>query len=487
MKLSSITVGAAVTLLGAVPLVGQTPPDRSHPPELGPTPQLKLPAIQRFTLSNGLPVLLLEKHGVPLVQANVMLQVGAVMDPSGKSGLASMTAAMLDEGAGNRTALQLADAIEFLGARLSTGAGQHTSIIQLHTPLPKLDSALALLADVTLRPAFPADELERQRKERLTTLTQWRDQPRSIASVIFSQTLFGSSHPYGLQPVGDPTSLASFTVTDLKTYYQTHYRSGNATIVVVGDVTASTIRPKLEAAFGKWTGSATPKPALPDVKQVAARQVYLVDKPGAAQSEIRIGRIGVPRLTEDYFPLVVMNTILGGSFTSRLNQNLREAHGYTYGASSAFDFRPAPGPFVAAAAVQTDVTDKALAEFIKELKAITDSVTSQEVTRAKNYVALGFPAEFQSVSAIALQLGDLVTYGLPDDYLNNYIGRVQQVTKADVERVARKYIDPDRIAIVVVGDRTKVEPGVRALKLGEIKLLTVDDVLGKPPASTSAR
>jgi predicted Zn-dependent peptidase len=474
-------------LLAGAPLRGQAPPDRSHPPELGPTPQLKLPAIQRFALSNGLPVVLLEKHGVPLVQVNIQFQVGAVADPPGKSGLASMTAAMLDEGAATRTALQLADAIEFLGARLSTGAGQHTSVVQLHTPLPKLDSALALLADVTLRPTFPADELERQRKERLTTLTQWRDQPRSIASVIFSQTLYGASHPYGRQTLGDPNTVATLSAADLKAYYQANYHPGNATVIVVGDVTAAAIRPKLEAAFGKWAGAATPKVTLTDAKQVPTRQVYLVDKPGAAQSEIRIGRIGVPRLTEDYFPLIVMNTILGGSFTSRLNQNLREEHGYTYGASSGFDFRPAPGPFVAAAAVQTDVTDKALGEFMKELKGITDSVSPTEVTRAKNYVALGFPAEFQSVSTIALQLGDIVTYGLPDDYLNNYIGRVQQVSRADIERVAKKYIDPNHIAIIVVGDRSKVEQGVRSLNLGEVKLLTVDDVLGGPPRSTPTR
>ena len=483
----SMVLGAVTALvIAGAPLAAQAP-DRSKPPELGPTPQLKLAAIQRFTLANGLPVVLLEKHEVPLAQLNLMVQGGAVMDPAGKSGLAAMTAAMLDEGAGSRSALQLADAIEFLGARLSTGAGQHTSLIQLHAPVGKLDSALRLMADVVLRPSFSGEELERQRKERLTTLNQWRDQPRSIASVIFSQTLFGSTHPYGLQTVGDPKSVASFTTADLRSFYQLWFRPANSTLIVVGDVSVATIKPKLEAALGSWTGAASAKPALPAAKQVAARQVYLVDKPGAAQSEIRIGRIGVPRLTEDYFPLIVMNTILGGSFTSRLNQNLREEHGYTYGAGSAFDFRPTPGPFVASAAVQTDVTDKALAEFMKELRAINDSVSDAEVTRGKNYLALGFPAEFQSASAIALQLGDLVTYGLPDEYLNNYIGRVMQVTKADVLRVARKYIDPAKIAIIIVGDRSKIETGVRALKLGEVKLLTIDDVLGAPPATSSSR
>ncbi|MBI4499682.1 MAG: insulinase family protein [Gemmatimonadetes bacterium] len=480
MRISwSIALAAATAITVAVPLAGQEPPDRSRPPQLGPTPELKLPPIQRFTLSNGLAVVLLEKHQVPLVQVNVMVQAGAVMDPPAKSGLAAMTAAMLDEGAGKRNALELADAIEFLGATLSAGAGQHTSLIALHTPLSKLDSAIGLLADVTLRPTFAAEELERQRKERLTTFTQWRDRPSSIASVIFSRTLYGTSHPYGAQAVGDPSSVAALTVADLRDFHQARFHPGNATLIVVGDVTTAGIRPKLEAAFGQWLGAATGKPSLPEPKQVATRQVFLVDKPGAAQSEIRIGRIGVPRLTEDYSPLIVMNTILGGSFTSRLNQNLRETHGYTYGAFSAFDFRPAAGPFIASAAVQTDVTDKALSEFMKEIKGITDSVSAQEVTRAKNYLALQFPSEFQSVSSIATRLGDVVAYGLPDDYFNTYVRRVMQVTRAEVERVAKKYIDPQRIAIIVVGDRSKVEPGVRALKLGELRTLTVDDVLGK--------
>ena len=482
-SVSALVFSAA--LIAALPLAGQAP-DRSKPPELGPVPGLRLPPVRRFTLPNGLSVVLLEKHEVPLVQVNVLVQAGAVMDPSGKSGDAAVTASMLDEGAGSRNALQLADAIEFLGAKVTANSGQHTSVVALHTPVARLDSALALLADVTLRPTFPPDELERERTRRLTTFTQWRDEPRSIASVIFSRTLYGTAHPYGRQVVGDPATIGALTVADLRGFHQAYYRPANATVIVVGDVTAAAIRPKLEAAFGAWSGGAPPKPLLPAAKQVATRRILLVDKPGAAQSEIRIGRVGVSRLSEDYFPIVVMNTILGGSFTSRLNQNLREKNQYTYGAFSAFDFRPSTGPFVASAAVQTNVTDKALVEFTREIRGITDSVTSAEIARAKNYVALQFPGEFQSVENIARQLADVVTYGLADNYLNNYIGQVMGVTKADVERVAKKYIDPERIAIIVVGDRSQVEQGIRNLKLGELRLLTVDDVLGKAPASTSA-
>jgi predicted Zn-dependent peptidase len=214
---------------------------------------------------------------------------------------------------------------------------------------------------------------------------------------------------------------------------------------------------------------------------VEKRRIYLVDKPGAAQTEIRIGRIGVPRKTNDYYAISVMNTILGGSFTSRLNQNLREQHGYSYGAFSSFSFRPLPGPFIASAAVQTEVTDKALAEFIKELNRILKPVTDDELVRGKNYVALSFPSEFQNVGQIAGNLQELVIYDLPDDYFNNYTSRILAIDKKDVQRVAKKYIDPEKVAIILVGDRAKIEGGVRALNLGPIELLTIEQVLGKAP------
>jgi predicted Zn-dependent peptidase len=457
-------------------------PDRSKPPELGPPPALKLPPIQHFKLSNGLPVVFMEKHEVPLAQINLLVKAGAAMDPAGKNGLANMTAAMMEEGAGPRNALQLADAIDFLGVDISASAGQHTSVVALHTPLSKLDSALALFADVALRPTFPQEELQRQRQERLTTLVQWHDQPRAIASVLFSRTLYGAKHPYGLPALGDEKTLRGFRVEDLKNFHSTYFRSNNATLIVVGDATSAVILPKLEAAFGKWEAGKIPTSTWPGVAQVQKRQVWLVDKPGAAQSEIRIGRIGAPRLTEDYFALVVMNTMLGGSFTSRLNQNLREQHGYSYGARSSFDFLPLAGPFLAAAAVQTAVTDKALVEFMKELNGMLQPAPDEELSRAKNYVALGFPQDFQSVAQIAGQLSELVVYGLPDDYFDNYLQRLLAVTKDDVLRVAKKYIVPEKIAIIVVGDRKETEKGIRALNLGPMQVMTIDEVLGKAPA-----
>lgn len=476
-KVSMVLVG----VLMLTTLLYAQGPDRSKPPELGPAPSLKLPAIQHFKLSNGLPVVLMEKHGVPLVQISLLVKVGSVYDPAGKSGLASLTADMMDEGAGKRNALELADAIDFLGASISSGAGMHTSVVSLHTPLSKMDQAIPLMADIAVRPTFPSDELERKRKDRLTALMQWHDEPRAIASILFNRTLFGTQHPYGIPTLGNEQSIRSFKAEDLKNFHSSYFHAGNATLIIVGDVTSTTLLPMLEAAFGKWQKKPIEKTNWQTVKQVDERKILLVDKPGAAQSEVRIGRIGVERMTEDYFPLIVMNTILGGSFSSRLNQNLREQHGYSYGAASAFEFRPTPGPFLASSSIQTGVTDKALTEFMKELNGILQPVTDEELARAKNYLALGYPDNFQSVSQIAGQLTELAVYGLPDEYFNKYIERVLAVTKTDVERVAKKYLNPEKIAIIIVGDRKTIEKGVSDLKLGAMEILSIEDVLGKVP------
>lgn len=455
-------------------------PDRSKPPELGPPPSLQLPPIQRFTLSNGLSVVMMEKHQVPLVQVNMLVRAGTAMDPAGKRGLASMTAAMMEEGSGDRDALAFADAVDFLGANISVTAGMHTTTVSLFTPLSKLDSALALFGDVVLRPRFPAAELERKRLERLTALQQWHDEPRVIASVLLNEELFGTRHPYGLPSMGEERSIRSFTVDDLRQFYTTYFSPTNATLIVVGDVTPAQITPKIEQVLAGWKVKHVPTATWPEAKQVERRKVLLVNKPDAPQSVIRIGRIGVARTTEDYYAITVMNTILGGSFTSRLNSNLREQRGYSYGAGSQFSFLPLPGAFVAFSDVHAEVTDRALAEFVKELRAIA-SITDEELERAKNYIALSYPGEFQSVGAIANALAEVVIYNLPDDHFTTYTQRILAVTRDDVERVARKYVDPERIIIVVVGDRTKIEKGIAELNLGPIEHRSIQDVLGKPP------
>ncbi len=473
------SIAAALLICLAVSTYAQQP-DRSKPPEPGPAPSLTLPKIQHLKLPNGLPIVLMEKHQVPLVQINLIVKAGTANDPADQRGLASITAAMMEEGAGNRNSLQFSDAMDFLGANLSVNAGMHTTTVSLFTPFSKIDSALALFADVVLRPMFPAEELERNRIERLTTLLQWHDEARVIGNNLFNSTLFGPAHPYGPPPVGNETTIRGFKVNDLKKFYSTNFKPNNATLVVVGAITPAVLLPKLKALFAGWKSGIVSTANFPQATQVEARTIYLVDKPGAAQSVIRIGRIGVARTTKDYYPIVVMNTLLGGSFTSRLNNNLREQHGYSYGASSRFNFLPQPGAFIAAADVQTDVTDKALTEFMKELSSIA-TLSDEELTRVKNYVALSYPSDFQSVGAIAGRLGDMVIYNLPDDYFNNYTRNILAVTKEEVIRVARQYIVPDKVAIIVVGDRKKIEKGIADLKLGEIKNLVIEDVLGKPP------
>jgi predicted Zn-dependent peptidase len=423
----------------------------------------------------------MEKSGVPVVQINLLVKTGSAMEPMDKSGVASMTAAMLDEGAGTRSALELADAIDFLGARISTGSGQHTSAVNLYTPVSKLDEALPIMGDIALRPTFPTEELDRLRKERLTTLAQWHDQPGTVASVAFSQTLFGSRHPYGVPSIGNEQSLRAMKVADLKRFHEAYYNPNNVTLIVVGDVRKVEIQKNLESVFGGWKGRTTASVNWPDATQVEQRIIYLVDKPGAAQSEIRIGRIGVSRMTDDYFPLIVMNTILGGSFTSRLNQNLRETHGYSYGAGSFFDMRPLPGPFMAYSAVQTNVTDSALFEFFKEFRNIQKSLPDEEFEKAKNYLALGYPDNFESVGQIAGMLAEMVTFNLPDNYFNTYVGMVLAVKKEDVERVGREYILSDKMVVIVVGDRAAIEKGIRGLNLGGVQVRSIEEILGKPP------
>jgi len=261
------------------------------------------------------------------------------------------------------------------------------------------------------------------------------------------------------------------------------YRADKASVVAVGDVVPDRLMSMLEPSFGSWKPPAGAKPTqtLGSVPPPASRQIYLVDQPGAPQTQIRIGGVGVPRATPDYFPLIVLNTILGGSFTSRLNNNLREVHGYAYGAGSSFDMRVGPGPFSAAAGVQTDKTAEALTEFFNELNGILKRVPDDELARAKNYVALRFPGTFETTGDMSRRIEEMILFKLPDDYFTKYVEHIQAVTAADVQRVGQKYIVPAQAAVVVVGDRKTIEAPIRALNLGPIKVMTIDEVFGPKP------
>ncbi|MGH9386580.1 MAG: M16 family metallopeptidase [Vicinamibacterales bacterium] len=471
----SALIGALVGL--SVVGIGAQNPDRSKPPGLGPAPALKPPAIQKTKLANGLPVWIVEHHEVPLAQVNLIVRSGSAADPIGRYGVGSLTAAMLDEGAGSRSALEIADAIDFLGATVATSSGFDLSAVRLSVPVTRLGDALPVMADIALRPSFPQAELDRLRKERLTALLQAKDDPAGIVQIAFPRVVFGPTHRYGTLANGLPPALEAMTVEDLRAFYRVHYRPDNATLLVVGDVTQASVVPMLEKTFAAWKSEGIkPLPqVVPTAPQLTKRQIYLVDKPGAAQSQIRIGWVGVPRSTPDYFVLEVLNTVLGGSFTSRLNQNLREKHGYSYGASSIFDMRGSAGPFLATSGVQTDKTAEALKEFFVELDGILAPVPAAELEKAKNYVALGFPGEFETTGDLARKLEELVAYGLPDDTHANFVGAVSRVTAADLQRAAARYIQPDKMAVVVVGDRGSIEGAIRGLNLGPIHVVPIDD------------
>jgi predicted Zn-dependent peptidase len=319
------------------------------------------------------------------------------------------------------------------------------------------------------------------RKVRLTSLQQLRDRAPAIADRAFASAVFGEQHPYGRPLAGTEGSLASISREEVQRFYTTYYRPNNATLLVVGDVQPDDVERRARELFGAWARGTVPVPATSTASATKGTTVVLVDKPGAAQTSFRLGGIGAPRSTSDYFPLQVMNTILGGAYSSRLNQNLRETHGYTYGAGSGFGLRRSAGPFIASAEVVTAKTDSALIEFLKELRSIRDTVSADELSRAKRNLQLGLPSSFETTQGIASEFLPLIAYGIPLDFFASAVQQYGAVTQADVQRVARQYVNPDKLTIVVVGDRKVIEPGIRALKPGDIVTRDIRDVLGAPP------
>lgn len=445
----------------------------TKPPELAPPPALDLPPIVTRKLDNGLSLMIVEQHELPVADFIMLVHTGGEADPARLGGLASLTADMLDEGTKSRNALEIADQTAFLGADLGTSSGWDRSVVSLHTTTAQMDSALALFADVLLNPAFPETDLERVRKERLTALLQREDYGPAIADRVFDRVVFGDRNPYGHPISGTRESVADITRSDIATFYSTYYRPNNATLIVVGDVKPEDVERRAQSFFGSWQRGEIPSTEYGPVRPAHGRTIYLVDKPGAAQSSFRIGGTGVARSTPDYFAIEVMNTILGGSFTSRLNQNLRETHGYTYGAFSGFAMRRQPGPFTAEAEIVAAKTDSALLQFMAELRGIRDTVPQAELTKAKQLLQLQLPGDFETTRSIASRLVPVAIYDLPLDFYNEYVGRIGAVTQSDVQRVARERIKPDSFDIVIVGDGKLVEPALTALDVAPVKRLTL--------------
>jgi len=470
---------AVAALVVPVTLAAQDKSTHTRPPALPATPALAVPAVRTSALPNGIQLRVVEQRELPLVQVTLMITGGSRLDAD-TPGIATFMAGMLDEGAGTRDALGLQSELAYLGANLSTSADWDRITVSLKVPVRTLPAALALVSDVVMRPTFRSDEVRRQRDLRLTSLLQSRDQPNVLAGLAFNQAVFPATHPYARNASGDSVTVAKYDSALVRRFYEGSVRPERASLFVVGDVTEAQIRTLLTQQLGSWraAGSPIPLPAAPvTAAHPATTRVWLVDKPDAAQSVIMIGWPGVERTSPDYAALQVMNTLLGGSFTSRLNMNLREAKGYSYGANSGFTYRVVPGPFLASSSVRTNVTDSSLVEIFKEIRGVRDSVVPpEELDRAKAFVELGLPGTLESTSQIAGQMAQLATFGLTLDELPRLVARVRTVTAADVQRVARQYLTPDKAHVVVVGDLAKVKGPVEQLGLGTATVLEVSKI-----------
>ena len=475
---SALTVATSLAV-AAQNAAAQAAFDRSKPPALPPAPTLVLPAVSVSKLSNGMALQIVPQREVPLVQVTLTILGGARLDGS-EPGLASFTARMLTESAGGKDVNALQSELAFLGATLVSSANWDTFIVSLNVPKRSLSAALDLMADVVQRPSFTAADVRRQKALRAAAVLSRRDQPNALASLAWSSIVYPAGHPYHNPADGDSASTARLDSTSLRAFYTRAYVPSRARFVVVGDVSPSEAEALLAAKFAGWQSSSTPLPITPVTEQAVentANTVYLVDKPGAAQSVIMIGGRGVSRVSPDYPALVVMNTLLGASFSSRLNSNLRETKGYTYGISSAFGWLPVPGTFRIASGVRTDVTDSSLIEVFKELHSIQDApVTAVELARAKAYVALAIPGEFETNGQIAGQLVELNTFGLSLRSVGEFIAQVNAVTAADVQRVAKQYLPSTRATVLVVGDLAKVKAGVEKLGLGSVTVVDAGSV-----------
>jgi zinc protease len=434
------------------------------------------PQIHRKVLDNGLRLLVAPATHTPLVSLRVLVRSGADCEPLEHAGLASLTASLLDEGAGGRDAMAIAEDTARLGAFLGTGADWDASWAAMDLLGKNLEQGFEILHDVIRKPHFDEEELSRLRDERLTTMIQQRDDPSSIAARRFSGLVYGPVR-YGTPMIGTEDSLQAITREDVDRFYRSVWTPANLSVIVTGDVSAGQAAELVESRLGDWAGVTGSSPPPPKVERGTTTTVFLVDKPGSVQSEIRIGHVGVERTCEDYFPIVVMNSLLGEIFNSRIMINLRERHGYTYGARSSFVFRRYAGPFVVSTAVRNEVTTEAVREVFLELERIRDEdVTEEELSHAQSYLMGIFPATVQTASDLASRIQEMELYGLPDDYFDHYRANIERVTRHDVGRVARDYIAPNQATIVVVGQASEVRE--RLAELGHrTEILDID---GRP-------
>src|SRR6476620_6961892 len=419
----TLALGAiAVLVLSSVASLAQQTLDRTKVPPPGPSPVLRVPTWTKTQLSNGATLIVSERHNLPLISFTITFLGGAnQFEPEAKRGVASLTTAMLTEGTTTRTGDQLSDALQLLGTNLSANIGAEEGSFGFVSTTKNFEPTLDLVEDMMLKSTFPADALERLRGRTLVNLTQAKDQPVVVGAQVFAKILYGEAHPYGQRTT--ETSVKAITRDDVVAFHKAYFQPGRAIITVVGDTTPAKARAAVEKALAAWPkGGDKPSFDYPKLPELQPAKIYLVDKPGAAQSVVSIGLPGPPRNTPDYFALQVLNTILGGMFQSRLNANIREQKGYSYGVNSSFGYGQGPGPFRAGGSIFTDKTDAALIEFMKELKGIVGEkpITDEEIKTAKDSLIQGLPQRFASVSAISGAITTLVVQSLPDDYYQTY-------------------------------------------------------------------
>ncbi len=444
--------------------------DRSRLPRLGPEPAFQFPEIRRRRLPNGLAVMTIENHAVPLISFLALLPAGAAADPPAQPGLAAVTSDMLDEGCGELDAIALHDSLGRIGGHLDSEIGSDATVLTL-TSLSRFgDRAVGLLAEMIRRPRLDRRDFERVRELRQNRLVQLRDMAPALADRAFTELVY-AGHPYGHLPIGSEASLRTMTLEQVEAYHRSMFSPAALTVVASGDASHDALGDLVESAFGSWqpeaasghTQAALLAPPAPPRERLA-----LLHRPGAAQSELRIGHVAVPRSTPDYHALLVLNMVLGGQFVSRINMNLREDKGYTYGARTSFDFRRGPGPFVLHASVQSDATADAILEALSELRGIRGDrpVTRGELETGRAALTRGYPRNFETAEQISRAAAQLALHGLPDDHFSTFVPKVLAVDEAEVTRVAARHLDPAKLLTVIVGDRDKVGPTLARLDLG---------------------
>ena len=449
-----------------------TSPPRGSParPSPGPARPYHFPHFERATLDNGLSIIVVPVRKLPVVTVSLLTDAGATTEPEKQDGIARLTARALLEGTKQRTGDALTEGLERLGASLDADAEWDSGALSMTVLSDRLSEAMALVAEVMLEPGFPERELERLKAERLAEILQRRAEPRGLADDMFARFVYASDSRYAMPDGGSATSVSAIDRGQVAAFHAARYRPGSTTAIIAGDIGVDDALRVMRSRFDAWPSQRAAAVEADDRPARRTRAVHLVEKADAPQSELRIGHVGIPRAHPDYFAALVMNMLLGGLFSSRINLNLREAHGYTYGASSAFDWRRQSGPFVVATAVRSDVTAAAASEVLTEIDRMrTEKVGADELSLATSYLEGVFPIRYESTAAIARALSALVVYGLPPDYFDTYRDRVRAVSAPDVLRAAREFLHPEELQLVAVGDPAVVREPLEAMDLGPLQ------------------